>query len=232
VLKGDLYLADFRAYLTNQAISAMTTKEREELCEKAVVKRAQEAGVFIKNAGYPSEQAAISLIRKGNINNVPIEVADVKNYFEIYGTPIAAIRGRTTQDRHVNRRDNYDEGLKEQITMQEMVVDIMHVAGAKFMIALCSPLQVVLLIPTPSMSMAVLGRSMQHIIDIIRMFGFNVRIAFVDPFKSLVGLRGSIPGVEVQSTGAGDHLPKLDIRIRRVKEMARAVLNGLDYNHL
>ena len=105
----------------------------------------------------------------------------------------------------------------------------MHVAGAKFMIALCSPLQIVLVIPTPSMSMAVLGKSMQHIIDIIRMFGFNVRIAFVDPFKSLVGLRGSIPGVEVQSTGAGDHLPKLDIRIRRVKEMARAVLNGLDY---
>jgi len=35
--------------------------------------------------------------------------------------------------------------------------------------------------------------------------------------------------VEVQVTCAGDHLPKLDIRIRCVKEMARAVLNGLDY---
>ena len=61
------------------------------------------------------------------------------------------------------------------------------------------------------------------------MFGFDVRIIFVDPFKALAGLRGSIPGVEVQPTGAGDHLPKLDIRIRRLKEMARAVLNGLDY---
>jgi len=44
-----------------------------------------------------------------------------------------------------------------------------------------------------------------------------------------VGLRRTIPGVKVQATGAGDHLPKLDIRIRRIKEMARAVLNGLDY---
>ena len=113
VLKGDLHIADFRGHLTNRAISAITTKEREELFEKVVVKRAQEAGIFIKNAGYPSEQAAISLIRSGNINNVPIEVTDIKNYFEIYGTPIAAIRGRTTQDRHVNKRDNYDEGLKE-----------------------------------------------------------------------------------------------------------------------
>ena len=227
--RGDLYLADFRGYLTDRAITAMTTKEREELFEKAVVKRAQQAGTLIKNAGYPFEQAAISLIRSGNINNAPIEVQDIKNYFEIYGTPIAAIRGRTTQDRHVNRRDTFDEGLKEQIVMQEMVVDIMHVAGAKFMTALCSPLQIVLVIPTPAMSMAALGKAMLNIIDIIRMFGFNVRIVFVDPFKSLVGLRGSIPGVEVQSTGAGDHLPKLDIRIRRVKKMARAILNGLDY---
>jgi len=53
--RGDLYLADFRSHLTNRAINAMTTKEREELFEKAVVKRAQEAGIFIKNAGYPSE---------------------------------------------------------------------------------------------------------------------------------------------------------------------------------
>jgi len=70
---------------------------------------------------------------------------------------------------------------------------------------------------------------MQQHLDLVRMFGFEVRIIFVDPFKSLVGLRGSIPGVKVQPTGAGDHLPKLDIRIRRLKEMARSVSNALDY---
>jgi len=113
--------------------------------------------------------------------------------------------------------------------MQEMVVDIMHVAGSKFMVSLSSPLQIVLVMPTSSMSMQALGKAMQQHIDIIRMFGFNVRIVLVDPFKSLVGLRGSISGVEVQGTGAGDHLPKLDIRIRRIKETVRAVINGLDY---
>ena len=74
----------------------MTTEEREAMFNKAMVKSAKEAGKFIKNAGYPLEQAAINLVRSGNIMNVPIEVQDVKNYFEVYGTPIAAIRGRTT----------------------------------------------------------------------------------------------------------------------------------------
>jgi len=213
--RGDLYLADFRPYITDRALVGMTRQEREAMFNMAMVKSAKEAGKFIKNAGYPSEQAAIDLVRSGNITNVPVEVQDIKNYFEIYGTPTAAIRGRTTQDGHITRRDTFDSGLMEQITVQEMVADIMHVAGAKFMVSLASPLQILLVVPTPSMSRVALGRALQEHINLIRMFGFDARIVFVDP---LVGLRGSIPGVEVQATGAGDHLPKLDIRIWRVKE--------------
>jgi len=113
--------------------------------------------------------------------------------------------------------------------MQEQVSDIMYVARRKFLISLLSPLQVIVVVPLASLSQEVLGRALQDHIDLVRMFGFNVRITFVDPFKALVALRGSIPGVEVQPTGAGDHLPRLDIRIRRLKEMARSVLNSLDY---
>jgi len=91
------------------------------------------------------------------------------------------------------------------------------------------PLQVVLVVAITVMKREALGRALQSHVDLVRMFGFDVRIIFVDPFKALAGLRGSIPGVEIQPTGAGDHLPKLNIRIRRLNEMARAVLNGLDY---
>jgi len=68
-----------------------------------------------------------------------------------------------------------------------------------------------------SLSRQALGQVMQQHIDLVRMFGFEIKSIFVDPFKSLVGLRGSIRGVEVQPTGTGDHLPKLDIRIRMLR---------------
>jgi len=42
--RGDLYLADFRDYVTSNAIPAMITLEREQLFERATVKRAQETG--------------------------------------------------------------------------------------------------------------------------------------------------------------------------------------------
>jgi len=91
--------------------------------------------------------------------------------------------------------------------MQEQVSDVMYVARRKFLISLLSPLQVIVAVPLVSLSQDVLGRALQDHIDVVRMFGFNVRIVFVDPFKSLVALRGSIPGVEVQPTGAGGRGP-------------------------
>jgi len=151
VLKGDLYIADFRDHVTNRAVSAMTAKDREQLFDKGMVKRAQEADNFIRSAEFPSEQTTINLVRSGNINNMPIEVQDVRNFFEIYGTPIAAIRGKT-QDHHIFKKDNYDSGLREQITIQEQISDIMHVAGRKYLISLVTPLQVVLVVPVTSLS--------------------------------------------------------------------------------
>jgi len=171
IQKGDLYLADFSQYVTDRALIAMLTKQREEMFEKSIAERAQEAGQFIRNAGYLSEQAAINLVRSGNIINIPVQVQDIKNYFEIYGVPIAAIRGRTTQDSDITVREDYDFGLKEQVTVQEIVADIMHVAGDKFMVSLSSPLQIVLMVPTPLLSKLALGRALQQHIDLLRMFG-------------------------------------------------------------
>jgi len=54
------------------------------------------------------------MLRDGNINNIPVEVSDIKTYFDIYGSPVEAIRGKITALKSVNQRDNYDAGIKEQ----------------------------------------------------------------------------------------------------------------------
>jgi len=105
--KGDLHLADFTDFVTDRAVSARTTKQREEMYERSVVKRAQETGAFIRNAGYPSEHAAINLVRSGNINNIPVQVQDIKNYFDIYGVPIA---GNKRKD-HPRQTQNCSRGF-------------------------------------------------------------------------------------------------------------------------
>jgi hypothetical protein len=74
-----------------------------------------------------------------------------------------------------------------------------------------------------------LGEGLQAHINLLRSFGFDVRMATVDPQKGLIALRGSFPGVEINPAGAGDHLHKVDAKIRRIKETTRSILAGLPY---
>jgi hypothetical protein len=66
-------------------------------------------------------------------------------------------------------------------------------------------------------------------INLLRSRGFDTNLVIVDPQKSLMALEGSFPGVEINGTGAGDHLAKVDAKIRRIKETARSILVGLPY---
>jgi len=51
-----------------------------------------------------------------------------------------------------------------------------------------------------------------------------------DPQKALAALEGAYPGVEIDTAGAGDHLDKIDAKIRRIKEMMRSIIAGLPYS--
>jgi hypothetical protein len=74
-----------------------------------------------------------------------------------------------------------------------------------------------------------LGTGVQANINTLRSRGFEPERVLVDPHRSLVALQGKFPGVEIDPCGAGDHLDKIDIKIRRLKELMRAVLVDLPY---
>ena len=44
-----------------------------------------------------------------------------------------------------------------------------------------------------------------------------------------MALAGKFPGVLIDISGAGNHLPKVDSKIRRIKETYRIVKHGLVY---
>ena len=228
--RNKIYVADFSEWITPNALSFMTKEERESMFTKKQVRAAQMAGEFIRNAGFPSETEAIKMVRDGNLKDLPVEVNDVKSYFEIYGSPIESVKGKTTARKDVNRRDNFDSGLKEQITIQEMTADIMYAGGKKFVISISNPLGLIITAPAKTLGSQTLGVSLQSHLDLLRMFGFDARIIRVDPLKALARLRGKFPGVEVDISGAGDHLPMVDIRIRRIKEVARSMMQTLDWD--
>jgi hypothetical protein len=80
-----------------------------------------------------------------------------------------------------------------------------------------------------SLAIEDLGSGVQSHISTLKTRGLNMVKLMVDPHKTLALLETSFPGIKVDLSGAGDHLNKVDSKIRRIKETARSVVAGLPF---
>jgi hypothetical protein len=146
----------------------------------------------------------------------------------IYGPQVAAIRGKTTKV-HAKTKIARDEGAKMQLTKQELVMDVMHMAGERFFVSICAPLRLLLVCHLQSLSTHEMGQGFQKHLNTLRSHGFDVKMVSVDPHKSFEALQGAFPGVEIDPSRAGDYLDRVDTKIRRLKELMQSVVSGLPY---
>jgi hypothetical protein len=232
-----MYVADFSEWLVEDEervvevstdLCLVTVEERESLYSRKQVRRALEAGEHLRALGYPSLQDAVNIVRDGNVRNVPYSIEDVRRFFNIYGTQNPALRGKTTR-RHAKGTTMEDTKAKLQLTNQVMVANIMHVAGEMFLVSVSSPLEIILVKHIASLSAASLGAGVQSHINTLRSRGFEPIRVMIDPHKSLVALQEASLGVEIDPSGAGDHLDKIDTKIRCLKELMRSVIADLPY---
>jgi hypothetical protein len=237
VRRSKMWVGDFSDWIVSDEdrlqelhtdLSLMTVREKEDLYTRREVRKALEAGEFLKSLGYPTQKEALGIVRDGNVKNIPYTANDINRFFDIYGPQVAGVRGRTMKRTPSNTAE-LDQGAKMQLTFQEMSADIMHVGGYRAMVSVNKPLGLTLIDSLSSLTKNELGRSLQSHINTLRSRGFEPTHIYVDPQRGLEALQGSFPGVEVDTSGAGDHLVMVDTRIRRIKEIMRAVIAGLPY---
>jgi len=233
-----MYVADFSDWIVEDEESPKevhtdlclsTVEERESLYSRKQVCKALEAGEYLRAMGYPSLNDAVNIVRDGNVRNTPYGVEVVRRFFDIYGAQIPELRGKTTR-RYPNVATMEDFAAKHQITHQTMVADVMLVCGEKFLVSVSSLLEVLIVKQLQSKSKQCLGTGVQAHINTRRTRGFEPERVLVDPHRSLAALQGEIPGVVIDPCGARKHLDKIDIKIKRLKELMRAVLADLPYS--
>jgi hypothetical protein len=232
--RNKMYVADFSDWIVdeedrkNEVILA-TLNEKAQLYNAKELRRALEVKEFIANAGYPSLREALNLVTDGNVVGIKHSAADVRRYFEITGPQVESVQGTTTRQ-HISASNNFDRGIKEQRTRQTLVSDVMFVNNKnRFLVSVCSPLELVVISWLKNLKREGLGQALQAQFQLLRSRGFEPELVMVDPQKASAGLDGSYPGVEFDTAGAGDHLDKIDAKIRRIKEMMRSIIAGLPY---
>jgi hypothetical protein len=165
-----MYVASFSDWIVKDdhrreevcaGLSLMTVAEREQLYSSKDVRKALEMGEFLFAMGYPSEAKAICLVSNGNMSHIPYAVDDVKRFYDTYRPQAPGLRGRAAK-KHARRQVTPDSVSKMQITNQELVADVMHVAKEKFLVSISSPLELLLVYHIKIQSAQELGHALQQ----------------------------------------------------------------------
>ena len=230
-LKNGLYVANLQQYWNdtpvNNEINVATVNDREKEFSAKEVERARDVQQLIINAGYPGNSEMINIINGNNINNMKFTLKDLANARYIYGTPSAAIKGKATNIKISTQQP--DHLIKSQTTNQHLYVDVMLVRQKPFLIGLSDPLNMIMSHALQNQTADALGKSLSSMISLLASQGFQVTRIVCDAHASFKALVGTIPGVMIDVGGAGDCVPKVDIRIRRIEEVMRSVNNSLPW---
>jgi hypothetical protein len=109
------------------------------------------------------------------------------------------------------------------------IADLLRDREQKFLMTLVEPLGLVLTTHVERETTEELGLVLQGQVNVVRSRGFAPFVVYLDPQPALKALQHQITGVEIDVGGAGDHLDKIDGKIRRLKELYRSVHAGLPW---
>jgi hypothetical protein len=180
---------------------------------------------FVKMSGYPSIQEAIHLIQDGNIANLPMLTAkDVKRAFDLYGKLVGSVSRKMTKKKI--SREVYDDELIMDEKKQVLYSDIMRLNSHCFLITVCEPLQLTLQCRE---TVNVLGIALQRQLELLCSKGFVPVHVHTGPQSSFRTITTSFENVVIDVSNADDFVPKMDIKIRRVKEVYRSVKSELPW---
>ena len=205
-----------------------TVSDNESRYTAKEVKRAREVREMVSNAGFSSEREALGLVNDGNLAGVPVTARDVKRSFDIHGKSTPGVRGRRTA--HKAPLQRVDPDLKARYgEPQEMYGDVVYFRAKPYVMCLSEPLGLLTTTQVADTKAKTLGAALHAHVNTIQSRGFHPTIIHLDPQPGFVALDCNIPGVETDIGGAGDHMDRLDVEIRHVKEVFRSVCAGLPW---
>jgi hypothetical protein len=222
--RNKLYVADWMA--TGLHMYA-TVQENEQVYTRDEVRRAKLAYELVRNSGYPSPSEVVHLLQDGNVRGIlaTLGKADVDRAYRIYGVHPEYVRGQMTNQK-VNRAQ-VDLSLRSTDKRLRLSVDVMHIDGSMFMVTVTDPLNLTLQTKITSENRLELGMALQGHMSVLRSRGYEPCTVYTDPHSSFQSMTQDFPGVEIDVGGAGDYVPKVDAKIRRIKETYRKVKSGL-----
>jgi hypothetical protein len=174
------------------------------------------------------------IIRSNLIKDCPVTVQDIQVASKIWGKDIAALKGKTTRSKSTPVARDFVKVPKETMKLHKEVyltMDIFFVNKIPFFLTLSRKICFTAVNHLSSRSTRQIFEACKEIYLYYLQRGFRITTVSADgEFAPLQAYNESLPGgPRVNLASANEHAPKIERRIRVVKERCRATRHSLPF---
>jgi hypothetical protein len=195
------------------------------------VKSAGKARELLARMGYPSVESAIQMIRGGD--NMGVTERDFRIAHDIWGKDVTSMRGKTKKKATIVA----DMTIRVPIVQKQQVlsVDIMFIESVPSLVAVATPLDLVLAVSLKTTDMdkaqrtaVAIKEGLDNMVGTMSGQGFKVSTRYSDGERAVGKLKNHLNGmgIELDISGAVGHVARIERKIQMIKERVRADVTG------
>ena len=227
--EGRFYVCDMGSQKEHVLVSTVSENMRQ--FTKREVESARKARELLARMGYPSVDNAIAMLRTGN--NFDVSEYDFKVAHAIWGKCMATAAGKT--HRYPVRPADITIVPTAVQQQQVLAIDIMFIEKTYSLVGVATPLDLTLAsslidvdLMKPSRAATVVKEALVQMISALASRNFVVQMIMSDGEGAIGKLKIQLQmlGIEVDITGAGGHVARIERRIQMIKERVRAHICG------
>ena len=234
--EGRFYICDLKPMMKIREEHAYIQTVSENLGKftKREVESARAARDMLARLGFPSVSDAIDMVNSGS--NFSVCARDFQIAEAIWGKDIPSLKGKTKKKATAIAEITVAPTLVQQ--QQVLAIDIMYIDKLAFLIGVATPLDLTIVTSLTSFDTNKSSRSAEavrkgllYFYGVLASQNFRASLIMSDgegAVGKLVTELNSL-GVEVDISGAGGHVPRVERRIQVVKERVRAYSHYLPF---
>ena len=233
--EGRFYCCDLeRMSAERDSVMISTAQQNEEAFTRREVEQARKAREMLARMGFPSVADAMNMVSTGS--NFDVSARDFQIADTIWGKDAASLQGKTKRKTTREADITVNRTLVQQ--QQVLAVDIMFIDKIPFLIGVATPLDLTLAtslvsldLNKPSRAASVVREAIAYFCGILASQNFKTPLLMVDGEGSISKIISELNsmGVEVDVSGAGGHVKRVERRIQVVKERVRTHTHYLPY---
>ena len=217
----------------NRQLSLVSTVSKQaEGFSKLQVLQAKKARDFQAAVGHPSTKDLKAIVQNNQIANCPVSPADIDRAETIYGPSVPILKGKTTRQAPHRVVSDYVAVPPEILSANKNVTlsgDIFFVNSVPFFATVSDHIKFTTSEQLKNRKLPQILTASTHVQAVYEARGFKIATMLMD--REFVPMKHDLAsaGIQLNTTAANEHVPKIERQIRVIKERVRATRHTLPF---